>query len=102
MDLIELKRKLEELGVNPLYYSLDSGLKSDALILYKNYSKWEVFYLDERGSRHEKGIFYTEDEACQYFINEFAKNKKMMNQDYKSKSSKTIKDVDDLPDVINL
>jgi hypothetical protein len=45
---------------------LDDGLKPTAHILYKNYSKWEYFYLDERGGRNDLRIFYDEVEAFDY------------------------------------
>jgi hypothetical protein len=38
-------------------YCIDDGLKSNAYILYKNYLKWEFFYLDEKGNRNDYQIF---------------------------------------------
>jgi hypothetical protein len=99
MNKVILKNKLDKLGINPMYYSLDCGLKTDALILYKNYEVWEIFYIDERGGRHEKGLFNSENEACNYFLNEFVKINKNMNSKIEFKDDK---EIDDLPDVINL
>jgi len=31
--------------------------------LYKNYSKWEFFYLDEKGEKHDYKIFYDAEDA---------------------------------------
>lgn len=66
MDLNELKDKLNKHNVPDRWYSLDEGLKPDACILYKNYSKWEFFYLDERGDRHDYKIFQSDEEAYNY------------------------------------
>ena len=41
------------------------------LSLYKNYSIWEVFYIDERGNRDDKHTFHSENEACEYIYEEF-------------------------------
>jgi hypothetical protein len=53
MDLKTLKKKLLENNISESMYSIDDGLKPDAFILYRNYSKWECFYLDERGNRDD-------------------------------------------------
>jgi len=63
MNLDELKQKLTINNVPERWYSLDDGLKPDACILYKNYSKWEFFYLDEKGNRNNYQVFVTDDEA---------------------------------------
>ena len=66
MNLTELKIKLQENNVPERWYSLDDGLKPDACILYKNYSVWEFFYLDERGGRNDHKIFKIEEDAFEY------------------------------------
>ncbi|MDI3322370.1 hypothetical protein [Pinibacter soli] len=66
MNLIELKDKLYWNNVPERWYSLNEGLKADACILYKNYSTWEFFYLDERGERHDYRIFNNDDEAFDF------------------------------------
>lgn len=72
MNIIELKAKLDELGVGSNEYSLDGSVSNwDTIVLYKNYSKWEVFYIDERGNRDDKHIFYSENDACTYIYEEF-------------------------------
>lgn len=44
MNKVELKAKLEELGINSSEYSLDGAVTDwNTLVLYKNYSIWEVF-----------------------------------------------------------
>ncbi|WP_418416957.1 hypothetical protein [Alistipes ihumii] len=46
----ELERKLEKSGRLSRYF-LDGSLRSDCGILLRNYSVWEYFHMDERGSR---------------------------------------------------
>ena len=75
MEKKELKLKLDLLKVNPNQYSLDGDLKSDAIILYQNYNKWEVYYFDERGTKNENQEFNTEKEACNYIYNLFRNSK---------------------------
>lgn len=72
MDVNTLEKKLQELGVRGSYYSLNGELKSDSIILYHNYNKWEVFYLDEKGGRHPMGIFENEEESCDFSYKEFS------------------------------
>lgn len=66
MTIEELKEKLSKINVKETDYSLDGTLKPDAIILYKNYYKYEVFYMDERGGRNEEKVFTTEQAACDY------------------------------------
>jgi hypothetical protein len=66
MLLSELKSKLYENNVPDRSYSLNEGLKSDAIVIYKNYSKWECFYLDERGGKHDFRIFESDGDAYSY------------------------------------
>jgi len=70
MNIQELKERLKIKGVNEETYSLDGTLYPMRVILYKNYSKWEVFYLDERGNRDGHRIFYSENDACLYMYKE--------------------------------
>ncbi|MDR2002374.1 MAG: hypothetical protein LBQ74_05025 [Prevotella sp.] len=66
MRVKELEQKIEELGIDDLHYSLYGELKSDSIILYQNYNKWEIFYMDERGSRKQLGVFDEEEQACNF------------------------------------
>ena len=66
MNINQLKEKLFTYNVPEHWYSIDEGLKSDACILFKNYSKWEFFYLDERGNRNEFKIFTHKEDAFDY------------------------------------
>lgn len=72
MNIIELKAKLNELGVEPNEYSLEGSVANwNTIVLYKNYNIWEVFYIDERGNRDDKNTFQSENEACEYIYEEF-------------------------------
>lgn len=65
------------MGVNENDYSLYGSLDWNKIILYENYSNWEVFYLSERGTRDNYHVFHSEEEACQYIFNEFQKTLKI-------------------------
>lgn len=69
MNREELKIKLTEIGVDVNRLSLYGDLVDDRIIIYQNYSKWEVFYFSERGSREDFHVFASEDLACQYIYN---------------------------------
>ncbi|MBF0575557.1 hypothetical protein IR022_06205, partial [Dysgonomonas sp. GY617] len=47
MDINQLKEKLNDLGIDEKEYSLEGDLQPNTIILYQNYTKWDVFYLDE-------------------------------------------------------
>ena len=66
-----LKKELDKLGVNPNEYSLNGNIESDKIVLYQNYSKWEVFYFDERGGRNCEKVFCNEEDACSYIYELF-------------------------------
>ena len=80
MDKIELKKKLDLLGVNSHEYSLDGELVADNIILYNSYHKWEVFYLDERGGRNDEKVFDSENEACEHIYRLFEESKEVENK----------------------
>lgn len=66
MTLEQLKKKLIDSKVPENWYSLDEGLKPDSLIIYKNYSRWEFFYLDEKGDKYDYKVFSDERDACEH------------------------------------
>jgi hypothetical protein len=80
MDKIELKTKLDLLGVNSHEYSLDGELIPDNIILYNSHDKWEVFYLDERGGRNDEKVFGFEKEACEHIYKLFKESKEIENK----------------------
>jgi hypothetical protein len=73
MSTSELKRQLDLLGVRSGRYSLFGELLPDTVVLVRNYYKWEVFYLDERGGRNDEKIFWSENEACDYIYEMYLK-----------------------------
>ncbi len=63
----QLKLALDELGVDPQYYSLFGYSMTDATVIYRKGSYFEVCYLDERGGRGSGAeVFASEEEACEY------------------------------------
>lgn len=68
MNLEELQKKINELNVPEYLYSIGNDLKSNAHILYKNYSMWEYFYLDEKGNRNDFRVFNTDSDAYRYLL----------------------------------
>ncbi|MBD1362336.1 hypothetical protein IDJ77_00815 [Mucilaginibacter sp. ZT4R22] len=77
MNRIELKEELDKLSVYPGFYSLYDELLPDRIVLYHNYSKWEVFYFDERGNRNDEVVFPTEGDACNYIYGLFIRKKEI-------------------------
>jgi hypothetical protein len=76
----ELKIKLNEMNIPEDYYSLYDDLGSDRIIIFHNYSKWEVFFY-ERGSRRCERIFLSENDACEYVLKYFI-NLKQWSEKY--------------------
>lgn len=77
MTINDLKNKLSRLRISENEYSLNGVLKPDSIILYNNYMSWEVFYLDERGTRNNEKIFNSESEACLYIYKLFVDSEKI-------------------------
>ena len=77
MNKTELKKVLDELGINPMYYSLDGELKESSLVLFNYYGNWRTYYL-ERGQEVCKQIFLTEEDACNYMYEELKKQKQQI------------------------
>lgn len=71
MNRLKLKEKLDEILTNPNFYSLDGKVIPDRLILIPSGTDWIVFYLDERGGRHEEHRFTSESDACEYIYEHF-------------------------------
>lgn len=66
MNREELSILLNKEGIPSDWYSLSGDLEPGRIILYENYSKWEVFYYDERGKRSMLKTCLTEEEACMF------------------------------------
>jgi len=102
MKITELKEKLQELNIPESIYNLNGDISNPGMILYKNYDKWEIIHVGDKGEQIIAKIFYTEEEACQFILNEFIEYKNITDLNFKSKSSKITKKPNDLPDIINL
>lgn len=74
MNKNELKNNLQKLNINPGFYSLEGELLPDRIVLFNSYSKWHVFYFDERGNRNNEKFFDSESEACNFIYSEFIRN----------------------------
>lgn len=72
MTLKELKIALEELGISESNYSINNGLKEDALTIENIGGIWKFFYF-ERGEELGMSLFKTETEAYQYLLDQYKK-----------------------------
>ena len=68
MNISILVKKLEEMGVPKRIYSINGHLAPDTYFLNQIYDRWECFYFDERGEQNDYRVFYSEHEACNYFL----------------------------------
>ena len=50
-------------------------MPAKAIVLYQNYSKWEVFYFDEHGERIYEKVFCNEEDTCLHIYELFKSNK---------------------------
>ena len=66
MTIQELKHNIKLNNIPDRLYSLNEGLKPDAYIIFENYSKWEYYYLDERGNQIDKLEFNNSSDAYDY------------------------------------
>ncbi len=80
MNKLELKEKLNELGIDENQYSLEGELLTDRIVLYHSYHEWRVFYFDERGNEDQKVIFNSEEDACKYIYKEFKEMKEIRDK----------------------
>lgn len=80
MNKIELKAKLDDLGIQHEDYSLNGVLKPMATILELSNSKWYTFDYDERGRVQDKKLFDTEDQACQDVLTRMIQLKKFRDK----------------------
>lgn len=85
MNKKELKTKLDLLGIASQAYSLEGKITPDNIILYNSHEKWEVFYLDEKGVRHDEKVFDSEIKACNYIFRLFKESKEIEDKYLKKK-----------------
>ena len=65
MNLIELKKQLDDLGVNENSYSLGENFEDEQYCLEKTGEKWHYYY-SERGEKTGERVFDCEDDACEF------------------------------------
>lgn len=85
MDIIYLEKELNNLGIPKHYYSINGDLKSDTYILNNICSKWEYFYLDEKGNREGYKSFEDENKACEYLLEKLRTEIKYPTTTFKQK-----------------
>ena len=68
MNIADLVKKLDEIGVPKRYYSINGDLLPDVYILNKIYGRWEYFYYDEKGNKNDCKSFDTENVACMHML----------------------------------
>ena len=68
MNVQELKKEIEKLGVPSRCYSINGHLCSNTYILNEVYYYWEYFFMDEKGGRSGYRKFYNENDACTFFL----------------------------------
>jgi len=66
MNLLELRKKLDGIGIPKEWYLINEGIKSDRHILEEFHGIWKYYYLDEKGNQRNECQFKMEDTACQY------------------------------------
>ncbi|MBX3289415.1 MAG: hypothetical protein KF855_08725 [Acidobacteria bacterium] len=71
MNRQELRKKLDELGVDRAHYSLDGDRSVVGIVLYDSYGTWTIFDVDERGNSNGETTFTSEEEACHYIYKIF-------------------------------
>ena len=82
MNVDELRRNVEDLRINPNFYSILETKAMEGLVLEQQGSDWEVHELDERGGIHNRHVFKTENEACLYFLRQLEKGKETFGSSY--------------------
>ena len=71
MKLKDLYAALKELGTQNSYFLNDhSGDATHILEYNKKKELWEYYFLNERGGKSDFKTFITEEEACEYILND--------------------------------
>jgi hypothetical protein len=66
MTLEKLKENILNWEVPKYLYSINEGLKPNAYIIFENYTKWDYFFLDEKGERIGHRTFNNREDAFDY------------------------------------
>jgi len=67
MTIKELEENLKKLKLSYRNYNLKSEYIEDGICIRKNNDFWEVYYC-ERGKKNTLGMFYNENDACEFFM----------------------------------
>jgi len=74
VDIAELKARLDQAGINKRAYSFDGDLPDERYVLSQEPNEiWEVYY-SERGNKNELRLFFSESDACQFFLDLLVKD----------------------------
>ncbi|QHI37768.1 hypothetical protein IMCC3317_31500 [Kordia antarctica] len=77
----ELKKELSKLGLIDSDYSLNEGLKIDAMILENLDGLWRLFYYDEKGQESSITYHKNESESYEYLLKTFKDQLKLLKKD---------------------
>jgi hypothetical protein len=83
MNIGQLEKELDNLGISKNYYSINGCLVADTYILNQVYSMWEYFYFDEKGNQEGYKRFDDEEFACKYLLQKLKKEIKYPVSDFK-------------------
>lgn len=67
MNMNELRKRLNEEGIDESSYSLEGDLSGDQYVISHDGAVWSVYY-SERGLQTSLRTFQTESEACSYML----------------------------------
>lgn len=70
MNYQELKFELGKIGIKEYEYSINQGLKENALIVEDMGGFWKVFHF-ERGHEEMLGLFKSQSEALEFLLESF-------------------------------
>ena len=62
----QLKQKLDDLEIDPAFYSLDGNGAPGQMVLVQDEQAWNVFYFDLEDGRTNLRTFASESDACNY------------------------------------
>ncbi|MEC5384863.1 hypothetical protein VVD49_03970 [Uliginosibacterium sp. H3] len=69
MDVLQLSKELQSLGIPSRLYSLNGSTKNERVCLERRGDEWFVSFY-ERGNEAILGQFPTEAAACEYMLEE--------------------------------
>jgi hypothetical protein len=85
MNIKELKKKFDELGIPQSSYSLYGGNKILIPIIGKKNGKWFIYEFDERGNHYQQYCFDQEEDICERFYQRVVKDNEFREGNYKPK-----------------